>query len=90
MRREEFNAYAAGLRAKTQTFKALKQELADVRQETVILGRTEALLKSRAGDMDEFLRKMEERAGVTGCVHACVRACMREGVRACGPRLLVS
>lgn len=66
MRREEFNAYAAGLRAKTQTFKSFKAQLADVRQETVVLARTEALLKGRAGDMDSFLRKMEDKAGVAG------------------------
>ena len=40
MKREEFNAYATGLRAKTQNFKALKARLADVRQETVIVART--------------------------------------------------
>lgn len=66
MRREEFKAYAATLRTKTNTYKALKQELADVRQETVVLARTEQILKSRAGDLDEFLRKLEERRGVSG------------------------
>lgn len=66
MSREEFAAYAAALRAKTQTYKGLKQELADVRQETVVLARTEALLKARAGDIDVFLRKLEEKKGVSG------------------------
>jgi hypothetical protein len=41
MKRDEFNAYAANLRAKTQEFKNLKQDLADVRQETVVLANTE-------------------------------------------------
>ena len=66
MRRDEFNAYAAALRAKTQTYKALKQELDDLRQETVVLARTEAVVKSRAGDLDDFLRRLEEKKGVTG------------------------
>ena len=41
MKRDEFKAYAAALRTKTSTFKQLKQELADLRQETVIVARTE-------------------------------------------------
>ena len=66
MRREEFKAYAAALRTKTATFKQLKQELGDLRQESVVLAQTEALLRSRAGDMDVFLRRLEEKKGVTG------------------------
>jgi hypothetical protein len=66
MKRDEFKAYAANLRAKTATFKQLKQELADLRQETVIVARTEQLLKSRAGDIDTVMRRLEERRGVTG------------------------
>ena len=66
MRREEFNAYANGLRAKTQQFKQLKQELADIRQETVVLANTEKVVKTRAGDLDAFLKKMEEKKGVAG------------------------
>lgn len=78
MRREDFNAYAAALRAKTARFKALKVELGAVRAETLVLARTEELLRGRAGDMDETLRKVEEKAGVTGCVsHLRARVCMR-------------
>jgi len=121
MRRDEFNAYAATLRAKTQTFKALKQQMADIRGETVVLARTEQvreegcgliavhctpphrrlpsprrrdetdqyitgntlpsasstaqLLKSRAGDLAEFLRRLEERKGVSG--YTVVQRCRR-------------
>lgn len=39
----------------------LLQELGDVRQETVVLARTESILKGRAGDVDEFLRRQEEK-----------------------------
>lgn len=66
MRRDEFKAYAAALRNKTATFKQLKQELADLRQETVILAQTETKLKEKAGDLDVFLRRLEEKKGVTG------------------------
>lgn len=66
MKRDEFKAYAAALRNKTVAFKQLKQELADIRQEAVVLARTEQLLKSRAGNLDEFLAKLEERRGVSG------------------------
>lgn len=103
MKREEFNAYAATIRTKAQIFKQLKQELSDLRQETVIIARTESvrsascawthcarngaslgecmragrpcphlpptgmqIIKSRAGDLDEFLRKLEEKKGVSG------------------------
>lgn len=66
MKREEFKAYAATLRNKTNTFKQLKQELADLRNETVVLANTESLLKGRAGDLDAFLRSVEEKKGVSG------------------------
>lgn len=66
MKRDEFKAYAAQLRAKTATFKQLKAALGEVRQETVVLARTEALVKGRAGDLDAFLRKLEEKKGVAG------------------------
>lgn len=52
MKREEFNAYATSLRAKTQTYKALKQELDDLRQETVILARTEQVGDAGAAIID--------------------------------------
>lgn len=66
MRKEEFKQYAAGLRAKTAQFKALKGELNDLRNETVTLARTHELLKSRAGDQEEHLRATEEKKGVRG------------------------
>jgi intraflagellar transport protein 81 len=66
MRRDEFKAYAAALRNKTAIFKQLKQELADLRQETVVLAQTETKLKEKAGDLDVFLRRLEEKKGVTG------------------------
>ena len=48
--------YAAGLRAKTATFKELKEELAALRGEGEELARTEASLRSRAGDLELQVR----------------------------------
>lgn len=59
-------AYAGKLREKTNEYKALKQQLADIRQETVVLARTEQLLKNRAENLDQFLEDLEARRGVSG------------------------
>jgi intraflagellar transport protein 81 len=66
MKKEEFKAYAASLRTKTAQFKALKAHLGELRQETVVLARTESLLKGRVGDIDAFLKRLEEKKGVAG------------------------
>ncbi|KAA0147941.1 hypothetical protein FNF27_06097 [Cafeteria roenbergensis] len=66
MRKEDFVAYAASVRAKLQQIKRLKAEQATMRAETAVLGRTEQLLKGRAGNVDELLAKLEERRGVAG------------------------
>ncbi len=66
MRKEEFKAYAAGLRAKTAAFKHLLGELGALKAETAVLVRTEVILRSRAGDRDAFLRKQEEKKGIAG------------------------
>ena len=41
MKRDEFRNFAAQVRSKTNTFKAMKQELTSIRQELVVLSRTE-------------------------------------------------
>ena len=66
MRGDEFKTYAANLRNKTGQFKKLKEELADLRQETVVLSRTEAILKSRCKGLEGFMKDLEERHGVEG------------------------
>ena len=58
MRGDEFKQYAAKLRSKTSHFKKLKDELADIRQETVVLSRTEAILKSRCKGLEEFMKDL--------------------------------
>lgn len=66
MKRDEFKAYATALRTKTTTFKTLKAALGEARQESVVLSRTEALLRARATDIDAFMRKLEEKKGIAG------------------------
>lgn len=75
MKKDEFKAYAAALRAKTARYKQLKAELSEARQETVILAHTENILKSKAGNLDKFLQRMEEKKGIAGYTAVQVRYC---------------
>mmetsp|Transcript_51921 Transcript_51921/g.86312 ORF Transcript_51921/g.86312 Transcript_51921/m.86312 type:complete len:680 (+) Transcript_51921:62-2101(+) len=63
---EEFKKYAASLRAKSQKYKQMKADLAEIRAELGILQRTEEVLKSRDHDLQGFLREMESKRGVAG------------------------
>eukprot|EP00944_MAST-04C_sp_MAST-4C-sp1_P002948 g2948.t1 len=66
MRGEEFKNYANKLRSKTNQFRQLKQELSELRQESVVLSRTEAILKGRCDGLEEFMEKLEQRHGIEG------------------------
>lgn len=66
MSREEFKQYANSLRNKTNQYKKVKVELAELTAESVVLHRTEQLLKSKDADLDGFLKAMEAKKGVTG------------------------
>ncbi|CAE7875338.1 Ift81, partial [Symbiodinium sp. KB8] len=66
MRRDEFKAYAEGLRKKTATYRALREELNALRSEGVVLSKTVSTLKSRATGVDAVLAKLEEQRGITG------------------------
>ena len=46
--------------------KRSKTELARLQSETVVLARTEQLLKSRASGVDDLMKRLEERRGVAG------------------------
>lgn len=52
--------------AKSQQVKRSKTELARLQSETVVLARTEQLLKSRASGVDDLMKRLEERRGVAG------------------------
>ena len=60
MRPGDFNDYAVNLREKTAEHKRKKKEIAAIRAESVVLSRTEAILRSRTADLDVLLRKIEE------------------------------
>ena len=66
MKREEFKQYANTLRNKTNQYKKMKAELAEITAESVVLHRTEQVLKSRDADLDGFLRDIEAQKGVVG------------------------
>ncbi|KAF0696267.1 Aste57867_12965 [Aphanomyces stellatus] len=66
MKREEFKQYANTLRNKTNQYKKMKAELAEITAESVVLHRTEQVLKSRDADLDGLLKEIEASKGVVG------------------------
>jgi intraflagellar transport protein 81 len=58
---------------KIETYKRMRDEISSLRNELVILQRTEQILKSRDKNLDEFLTQLEKKKGVEG-----VRATQRE------------
>ncbi|CEG42166.1 uncharacterized protein PHALS_12463 [Plasmopara halstedii] len=66
MNRDEFKQYATTLRNKTNQYKKVKAELAELAAESVVLHRTEQLLKSKDADLEGFLRDLERQKGVSG------------------------
>lgn len=66
MTREEFKKFGAKLREKTHVYKKQKAELAELRAESVVLHRTEQILRSRVENLDAFLSELEAKKGVRG------------------------
>jgi len=66
MKKEEFKKYAVQLREKTNAYKRMRAELAELRTETVVLNRTETILRSRDANLQDFIQKQEQKAGVEG------------------------
>lgn len=66
MSKSEFARYANGLRAKTAEFKKKKAELEALRAETVVLSRTESIMRARGDNVEEFLKSVERGQGVEG------------------------
>jgi len=64
--KEEMNAFATQLRAKTVQYRAMKSELSELRAESVVLHRTEQLLKTRDQNLDEFLSQLETKKNIRG------------------------
>lgn len=66
MKRDEFRDFAMKLREKNKKYKVMKKEIGEIRAELNILSRTEAILTSRAGDIDDFLKQLERQKGISG------------------------
>mmetsp|Transcript_15452 Transcript_15452/g.36457 ORF Transcript_15452/g.36457 Transcript_15452/m.36457 type:complete len:703 (+) Transcript_15452:162-2270(+) len=66
MKREEFKKYASELRHKTNKFKKMKQELAEIRAEAVVVSRTQAILRGLDSSLGEVLEKIEAEKGIAG------------------------
>jgi len=66
MKREEFKQYATQLRSKTNKYKSLKMELTQLQSESVVLNRTEQILKARDENLSEFMSQREQEKGVAG------------------------
>jgi len=56
MKWDEFWDFAMKLWEKNKKYKVMKKELEEIRAELNILSRTENLLTSWAGDIDDFLK----------------------------------
>lgn len=44
----------------------MKQQLKEIKDEVQVLQRTRAILESRADDMDQFMKDLEAKKGITG------------------------
>ena len=66
MGRDEFQKYAQSLRAKTNTFKQMKAQLAAIRSEVAILDRTEKLIRQKNKVLEDAVRNMERKQGIEG------------------------
>lgn len=74
MKRDEFWDFAMKLWEKNKKYKVMKKELGEIWAELNILSRTEAILTSRAGDIDDFLKQLEWQKGISGYTNINARA----------------
>lgn len=44
----------------------MKKVLGEIKSEVTVLSRTENILKSRADNLDEFMRDLEKQRGISG------------------------
>ncbi|KDO31490.1 hypothetical protein SPRG_04104 [Saprolegnia parasitica CBS 223.65] len=66
MKHNEFKQFTNTLRIKTNQYKKMKAELAEITAESVVLHRTEQVLRSRDSDLDGLLKDIEASKGVVG------------------------
>lgn len=66
MKRDDFKQYAANLRGKNAQYKQMKKVLGEIKAEVTVLSRTESILKSRDDNLEEFMRELERKRGISG------------------------
>lgn len=64
--RKDLKKYGAVVKDKIEVYKRMRDELAALRAELVVVQRTEQILKSRHKNLDEFIAEAEKRKGVEG------------------------
>lgn len=66
LKRDDFRQYAANLKEKNAQHKQRQKSLEEFKAEVKVLERTKEILRSRAGNVDEFLRELERKKGIVG------------------------
>lgn len=66
MKRDDFKQYAANLRGKNAQYKQMKKVLGEIKSEVTVLSRTESILMNRADNLDEFMKTLEKKQGISG------------------------
>lgn len=64
--KKDIKKYGAQVREKIESYKKMRDEISSLRNELVILQRTEQILKSRDKNLDDFLTELERKKGVEG------------------------
>lgn len=62
--KKDIKKYGAQVREKIDTYKRMREEIASLRAELVVVQRTEQILKSRDKNLEEFLTELERKKGV--------------------------
>jgi len=62
----ELKKYAKQIRAKTREYTQKRQQLAEIKNESVVLSRTEQILRGRDKNLKDYIDKMEAKKGVAG------------------------
>ena len=66
MGKDDFKQYAANLRVKNNEYKETKKQLEELKQEDKVLKSTFNILRSKAGNIDEFMAELEQSKGIKG------------------------
>lgn len=66
MSQHEYKKFQDDLGVKRENYEKLKNEIDSLEKELLVLENTEKILKSRHHNLEEFLNKQEEQAGILG------------------------